>query len=64
VTVALDTIFPIVDESSAQLMAVKARCLFAAGLITEAQKQVIEGRAARSSRVQLSATQLSQIEIY
>lgn len=48
--VALDKIFPIVDDSSAQLMAVKAQCLFAAGVITEAQKQAVENRAAQSLR--------------
>jgi hypothetical protein len=46
VTVSLDRIFPIVDDQSAQLMAVKAQCLFVAGVITEAQKQTIEDRAA------------------
>jgi hypothetical protein len=31
-------------------MAVKARCLFVAGVITEAQKQAIEDRAAEKLR--------------
>jgi hypothetical protein len=50
VNVPIDKIFPIVDDSSAQLMAVKARCLFVAGVITEAQKQAIEDRAAEKLR--------------
>ena len=55
-TVSLDRIFPIVDDQSAQLMAVKAQCLFVAGVITEAQKQTIEDRAAARCRPQEWAT--------
>lgn len=48
--VALDKIFPIVDGQSAQLMTVKAQCLFVAGVITEVQKQAVENRAAQTLR--------------
>ncbi len=48
--VSLYTIFPIVDESSAHLMTLKARCLFVAGLITESQKRAVEDCAAQRLR--------------
>jgi hypothetical protein len=41
----LERIFPIVDIPSAQLMKVKARCLHDAGVITAAQKIIIDHRA-------------------
>jgi len=41
----LDRIFPIVDGWSAQLMKLKALCLYDAGVITAVQKIVIDHRA-------------------
>jgi hypothetical protein len=41
----LDRVFPIVDVPSAQLMKVKARCVFGAGAITAAQLAEIDRRA-------------------
>ena len=41
----LERIFPIVDIPSAQLMKIKARCLHGAGVITAAQKIIVDHRA-------------------
>jgi len=41
----LDQVFPIVDVPSAQLMKVKARCVFGVGAITAEQLAEIDRRA-------------------
>ncbi len=41
----LDRVFPIVDVPSAQLMKVKARCVFGAGAITAEQLAEVDRRA-------------------
>jgi hypothetical protein len=48
----LDLIFPIKDTSSAELMAVKARCLHKAGVIGRGQKDMILCKAAKALRGQ------------
>jgi hypothetical protein len=44
----LDLIFPIRDTSSAELMAVKARCLHKAGVIGRVQKDMILCKSAKA----------------
>ena len=44
----LELIFPIRDESSAQLMSLKAECLLSAGLISKSEERVVLGKAAKA----------------
>ncbi len=41
----IEVIFPIKDSASAALMLVKADCLYAAGIISKAEKQYVHYRA-------------------
>jgi hypothetical protein len=40
-----EVIFPIKDVASAALMLTKADCLYKAGIISEAEKQLVDSRA-------------------
>jgi len=42
----MEVIFPIRDEPSAQLMGLKAECLYSVGVINERQKQAVLKKAA------------------
>jgi hypothetical protein len=41
----IELIFPIKDAASAALMLIKADCLYKAGIISEAEKQLVDSRA-------------------
>jgi hypothetical protein len=41
----IELIFPIKDAASAALMLIKADCLHKAGIISEAEKQLVDSRA-------------------
>jgi hypothetical protein len=43
----LDLIFPIKDVTSADLMTLKARCLWNAGVVDDRQQKLVQHRAAR-----------------
>jgi hypothetical protein len=46
-TLDLGLLFPIRDGASAELMAVKAACLWNAGIIDDRQRQLVDQRARR-----------------
>jgi hypothetical protein len=55
----LDLVFPIRDLASAELMRVKAACLLHAGVIDDAQREIVERRAQRFLRDPMIAEFLS-----
>jgi hypothetical protein len=44
----MELIFPIRDEPSAQLMSLKAECLYIAGVISKCEEQLVLGKAAKA----------------
>jgi hypothetical protein len=50
----LDLIFPIRDVASADLMMLKATCLWNAGIIDDRQRKLVQQRAARFSELPVS----------